>query len=169
MTLKQLNKYLRGIPKALEKAMVRGIQVGAERAISIAVEAGDKAVPASPNGSEGAFDTGLYRRSWKTKKQKDGAILYNSSKQSDIIERGRRPGRRMPPLRVAEQWARRRLGLSPKEAKLAAYPIARAIGKRGLLARRVLAKATPDIIGVVMTEVRAEVRKALRAVPGGGE
>jgi hypothetical protein len=160
--LKDLRAYLGKLPKALEAAAVRGIRVGAQRAIAIVVAAGDVAVPASAHGGKGAFDTGVYRRSWKTSPLPDGAVLFNASRYADIIERGRRPGSKMPPLAVVEQYAIRKLGLSDTEAKLARYPIARAIARRGLRARRVLRNALKDIGDVVLAEVQREVAVALR-------
>lgn len=52
-----------------------------------------------------------------------------------VVEMGRRPGRRMPPLAAIGQWAQRKLGLSADEAMKAAWPIARAIAIRGIPAR----------------------------------
>lgn len=161
MTLREFRSYVKELPRELENAVVRGIQAGALRGVALAVSAGDNAVPASEYGSKGAFDTGSYRRGWRARNVRDGAVVENVSKQADIIERGRRPGRRPPPSSIIIPWAKRRLGLSAKEAKRAAYPIAMAIGRRGLRARRVLELATPEIVRVVIEEVKREVALAL--------
>jgi hypothetical protein len=160
--LKDLRSYLKKLPKSLEGAAVRGIQAGAQRAIGIVVATGDRAIPASAHGSKGAFDTGEYRRSWKVRDITDGAVLYNASRQAPIIEKGRRPGSKMPPLSVIKAYAIRKLGLSETEAKLARYPIARAIARRGLRARHVLRNALKDIGDVVIAEVKREISAALR-------
>lgn len=160
--LKDLKEFLRKLPRELNEAAVRGIRAGAQRAIAIAVAAGDAALPASEHGGKGAFDTGEYRRSWKVHNIEGGADLNNVSRQAPIIELGRRPGRRPPPVKVIERYAVRKLGLSDKEAKLAAYPMAMAIAKRGLRARHVLRLALGDIAKVVLAEVNREVSVALR-------
>lgn len=156
MTLGELHRYLTGLPKALEKSVVRGIRAGAERALPIAVAAGD---------AKGVFDTGEYRRKWKTRNLSDGASIDNTSGHGDIIEKGRRKGRRQPPSKVVARWAERKLGLSPEEAKRAAYPIARAIARRGIAGRHVVRDVMPDIIKVVLDEVKSAISSALK---GGG-
>lgn len=167
MTVKQLHKYLKGLPKALRQSVVKGIRVGANRAIAIAQAAGDNAPPASDNGKRGAFDTGNYRRRWRVINVSDGALLVNTAAYANIIRRGRRPGRRMPPLKVIQKFAERRLGLSKKEAKRAAFPIARAIARRGLRARNVPDSVEPKIVEVVLEEVKRSISQALKS--GGGE
>lgn len=162
LTLDQFKRYLHGLPEALEKAAVRGIRTGAARAVDIARQAGDEAPPASDHGSKGAFDTGKYRRGWRARHIEGGAEVGNYSGHADIIERGRQKRSKRPPLAVIARWAERRLGLSKRDAKLAAFPIARAIDFRGLLGRFPLKRATPEIIRVVMEEVRRAVGEALR-------
>lgn len=158
MTLRELQRYLTALPKALEKSVVRGIRTGAERALPLAVSAGD---------AKGVFDTGEYRRKWKTRNLNDGASIDNTSGHGDIIEKGRRKGRRMPPRRVISRWAERKLGLSPEEAKRAAYPIARAIARRGIPGRHVVRDMMPEIIKVVLDEVKAAISQALHSGGGG--
>jgi hypothetical protein len=58
-----------------------------------------------------------------------------------VMEFGRRPAARQPPSDAIALWARRKLGLSAAEAERAAYPIARAIGRRGIAAKRFLQRA----------------------------
>lgn len=50
-----------------------------------------------------------------------------------VIEYGRRPGQKMPPLAPIELWARRKLGLDEEEAHSIAFGIARNIAKFGFL------------------------------------
>lgn len=170
MTVKQLHRYLKGLPKALRSHIVKGIRVGANRAIGIAQAAGDRAIAASANGKPGANDTGKYRRSWKVVNVSDGAILMNTASYADIIRKGRRAGSRMPPLKVIAKFAQRKLGLSAKEAKRAAYPIARAIARRGLRARHVPDNVEPQIIEAVLEEVHHAISEALaKGAEAGGE
>jgi hypothetical protein len=168
MTLKEFRDYLGKLPKALNTEIIKGIHVGADQAVGIAIRAGDTAIPASEHGKKGAFDTGNYRRNWHVTKGKDGAVVRNDATYAGIIEGrpglayGRRPGRKAPPTAVIARWLERRGGLDPKKAKQAAFPVARAIGRRGLRARRVLEGARPKIIKAVLAEVRMHVKKALR-------
>ena len=162
MTLHGFKRYLAGLPKALNGAVVRGIQTGVVRSIAIAVAATDAAPPASQNGGTGAVDTGNYRRSWRATNLSDGAVLGNAAGYSPIIEDGRRAGAKMPPKQVAIDIARRKMGLSQREAELAWFPIARAIARRGLRPRHVLTNAIPELVRVGLEEVKGAVAAALR-------
>jgi hypothetical protein len=106
-------------------------------------------------------DRGLYRRSWRTQDTPTGCTLYSDSPYAAIIELGRRPGGRLPPVSLIADWVMRK-GLArlngPQEevhgptqrgvgraaftrryrasserarAMSIAWLIARAIGKRG--------------------------------------
>lgn len=97
---------------------------------------------ASANGGIGAVDTGKYLRSWKVARATingiRGVLITNSAEYMAIIERGRGLNKRPPPVAVIARWAQRRLGMPYTIAQRAAWPIARAIGRRGLYARRVM-------------------------------
>lgn len=101
-----------------------------------------KAPPASANGGVGAVAFGKYMRKWQVSRATiagiRGVLITNSAEYMAIIERGRGLGKRPPPTDVIARWAVKRLGLSTKEAQRAAWPIAMAIGRRGLYARRVM-------------------------------
>lgn len=53
-------------------------------------------------------DRGTYRRSFRFEDVRGGATMYNFSPHAPIIEAGRRPGARMPPLDVILEWVRRK-------------------------------------------------------------
>lgn len=143
-------------------AVKRGLLAGAMRCIQELQRSTEQAPPASPGGKIGAVNTGEYRRRWKAAPTDKGARVYNDSVQAGPIEKGRRPGT-MPPLDAIEKWALRRLHLTPKEAKKAAYPIAKAIKARGLMPRRVLTNAVTQarMKKIVHEEVQREVTKEL--------
>lgn len=167
MTLSDFRKYVGRLRKELtgaEGAIVRGIHSGVMRSVQVVHRSVDNAMPASPNGAVGAVDTGDYKRRWQFELLPRGGRLYNSHPAADVIERGRRAGRKRPPIGAIEQWAKRRLHLSGARLKSAKFAIASAIGKRGLVGRRVLTNpGTVDAITrTVMTEVMSEVRAALR-------
>lgn len=162
LTVDELVAYVRGMAvKTFRAAAERGIRRGAMRALPVLQRAGDNAPPASVGGSVGANHTGTYRRSWRTASIPGGARLFNLARYADVIERGRRRGSAMPPLAAVERWAKLKLHLSKDEARRAAFPIARAIARRGLRGRYVMRRAKPEVTRVVVDEMRREVRRAL--------
>lgn len=172
LTVRDFAQYLAKLRKNLkghDGAVVRGIHAGVLRGIGILHAATVNAPPASPNGSTGAVDTGAYRQAWQHQLLPTGGRLFNTRPYAGVIERGRRRGAKMPPPRVLEAWARRKLGLSDEEAKSASFAIARAIKRRGLLPRRVLTGplTTAQLTRAVMEEIRREVLAALRRAKGG--
>lgn len=166
MSLKEFRGYVAKLRKSLngvDGAIVRGIHSGAMRSIGELQKATREAFPASPNGQEGAVDTGAFLRSWQFELLPTGGRVFNNAPYAGVIEHGRRPGRKPPPSKVLVGWIQRRMGLSKEEAEAAAFPIARAIGKRGLAGRKILTspRMVDTITRIVMEEVRAEVRAAL--------
>lgn len=128
------------------------------------------AIPASPRGGYRAVDTGRYLRNWKVNKSSingaRGVLITNMAKYMAVIERGRTPGAKRPPVNVIAKWAQRRLGLSFKEAKKAAFPIANAIKARGLFARKVMTGDNPmwiyretmrELMGIALDEASIKV------------
>lgn len=164
---KQLADWYRRLGKSLPAAARRGAIRGALRAVQTLQKATGTAPPANPNGVGvgGAVNTGYYKRAWKHEALPDGARVYNAAPYAGVIEHGRRIGR-TPPLDAIQDWAQRRLGLSRKEAKRAAFPIARAIAKRGLVARKVLENSLPGIEKDFIAEVQKELETTF--LRGGG-
>jgi len=167
LSLKDFRQYVKKLNKNLtghEGAVVRGVHSGLYRAITVVQRAAEQAPPASPNGSVGAVNTGAYRQAWQVETTRYGGRIWNSKAYSGVIEYGRRAGSKAPPYREIELWARRKLGLSAEEAKRASYPIAKAIAKRGLSARKVLtsSRTESEILRVVMEEIKREVKEALK-------
>lgn len=161
ISMAQWPAYLRKLGERSRAAAMRGVVSGAQRCIPILQQRTEKAPPASPKGSVGAFNTGNYRGRWRVRTLENGAAVFNDASYAGIIDEGRRPFKDMPPLRVIQRWAQRRLGLSEKEAKKAAFPIAAAIQARGLDARRVLSGATDELKKVVIEEIERELKAEL--------
>lgn len=63
---------------------------------------------------------------------------------SIVIEEGRRPGKRMPPIAVIRLYCQQK-GIDPG----AAYPIARAIGRRGIPGRFVFKKTASSVFPTI--------------------
>lgn len=109
-------------------------------------------------------DRGTYRRSLHVEDIPNGATMYNSAPHAGVIELGRRPGQRPPPLQAIIAWVFRK-GLVKSSsrsfasnrqyaaARALAYVIARSIGRRGLPAHRILALASAELDKVVQREV----------------
>lgn len=166
VSLKDFGSYLKKLKKNLsgaDGAIVRGIHSGVMRSISIVHQSVTNAMPASPNGSVGAVNTGGYKGSWQFELTKTGGRIFSTHPAAPTIEEGRRPGAKMPPQNEIKLWAIRRLGLSEQEAERAKWAIAAAIAKRGLVGRKVLTNplTTAQITKAVMTEVKAEIKKAM--------
>lgn len=95
-------------------------------------------------------DTGVARGSLQAKVESPSQLIVTGSVGSVnpyfiIIEEGRRPGARQPPSVALQGWVRRKLRLiDPRQVRAAAYLIARAIGRRGIPAKRPLGKAAEE-------------------------
>lgn len=53
-------------------------------------------------------DRGTYKNSFRFEDIPDGAVAYNFQMYAPIIEYGRRPGARMPPVQAIYEWVRRK-------------------------------------------------------------
>lgn len=160
LSIKDWPTYVARLGERAHAALQRGILSGALRCIPLMQKRTEQAVPASQSGRAGAFNTGNYRRRWKVRSVTNGAAIYNDATYAGVIDSGRRPGT-MPNLGAIEAWAKRRLGLSDKEAKSAAYPIARAIKARGLKPRNVLSGATQQLAELIQKEVIRELQREM--------
>lgn len=161
-------RYHHRLAQQLRPVLLRGIRSGARRVVSLMIERTRTAPPANPAGigEGGAVNTGEFVRRWKSLPLPDGAVVTNDDPKGPIIEHGRRPGK-SPPLEVIATWALRRLGLDEKEARRAAYPIAMAIRKRGLLGRKILTahEAQTRIEYLVRNEMIHEIERELAKRP----
>ncbi len=96
-------------------------------------------VPLTPVGV-----TSLLRGAWATQVLGGGAagagtvvgIVGNPLVYAEVIERGRRPGARMPPPDALRTWVARKMG-----PEASAFVVARSIGRKGIEAREMLKKA----------------------------
>lgn len=163
---RKLGGRTHGTRSRLFIAVRRGLIRAGHRAVGELQRATSAAGPANPNGTGtgGAVNTGNFKRSWKNTPMTDGALVHNTAAYGGVIEGGRRTGR-FPPMNAIRDWAQRRLGLSREEAARAAFPIARAIAKRGLMARKVMASTLPAIEKFLAGEIEAELQRELT---GGG-
>jgi hypothetical protein len=81
-----------------------------------------------------------------------------------VMERGRAPGSRMPPVEAIAFWAQRKLRLSVVEARRAAFLIARAIARKGIRARRYFERggaAALPTVRIIMNRMVAAIAAEL--------
>jgi len=74
-----------------------------------------------------------------------------------VVELGRRPGKRMPPIAPIQLWAQRKLGLDEHEAKSAAFAIARKISIKGFEGKH--------MFGQSLDELTPWIRQMLATIP----
>lgn len=124
-------------------------------------------------------DRGTYRRSFKASDVDGGVVLYNFAPHAPVIERGRRPNGRMPPVDVIAAWVRRkgigstfvgpvrqavratsalggrkktvggRKGAVAAQQRGIAFLIARKIAKRGLPAHHIMDRTVEQLTPIV--------------------
>lgn len=58
-------------------------------------------------------------------------IVGSPMEYAVVVEKGRRPGKRMPPVGPIALWAQRKLGVSAEEAQSVGFAIARTIAIKG--------------------------------------
>lgn len=157
LSLKDWTKWAKKLPASFEGAVARGLAVGGQRAVLLLQTATSVA---------DAVDTGNYRRGWKYElsAKPPGVRFFNSTPYSGIIEEGRRPGARQPPVKAIEPWVRRRLGVSGDEVRSVAFAVARAIGIKGTKGKFILKKNEPEIARILTAEVELSLQKELARV-----
>ena len=181
LDVKKLGPLLRKLGDQAKEALARGALSGAMRGVQHMQ---------TVTAQDGIFDRGTYRLGWKARPTGHGATLFNDAVHAPIIEDGRRPGARMPPVAVIQRWAERKLHLTDRalekavaksgkgkktkalreaakiDARGIAFLMARAIGRRGIKGKHVLRNAVPALIKIVQEEVEreltAEVKKRLK-------
>lgn len=144
------------------KAVRRGLMSGAARALPVLIRRTEQAPPASERGTTGAVDMGQYKAGWRSEPTIDGARIRNTKPYAGVIEIGRRASPVSKEGRKnLEGWAKRKLGLTPSQAKSAAFLISRALAKRPLKGRNVLGGALNEIVAGMLDELEHEIKKAL--------
>lgn len=124
-------------------------------------------------------DRGTYRRSFSCDDIPGGVVFYNFAPHAAIIEEGRRPGAKMPPLQMIFDWVKRkRIGakvhgpvqefvgpqqkgrrMSGRKAAVmnaqrwAALQIARKIAARGLPAHKIVSRTHEKLMPLVETAI----------------
>lgn len=153
MNIRQLPGWLKKLHRQYPIAVRTGLRAAASKSQQYITSTGiEQAQPYPP------VDRGMYRRAWKVQRTPEGAKLYNSMPYAAIIEYGRRPGGRLPPVDILAEWVRRKLGVkNKKEAQGIAWAIARKIASKGTAPRYVLLNSMPAIRQFVNEETRLAI------------
>lgn len=181
-------------PKDLGKALLKDwderLRAGAEAVHRAVALHGPRIAQATvATATPPPVDRGTYRRSFKVQKTPTGAIFYNFSPHAPVIEDGRRPGARMPPVSVILAWVKRkrigaslvgpvrpnvrvrsttggkartiggRRGAVDRQQYGIALSIARSIKWRGLKGHRVLAITEAVLTPIVAAEIDAALAR----------
>ena len=113
------------------------------------------------------MNTGNFIGRWKSEvlPRQSAVYIYNTAPYAGVIEYGRRPGARPPPTKAIARWAQRKFGIPYKEARGIAFMIARSIGRRGLVGRRILTSEAMrlKLEDMFLEEIAAELMAELRS------
>lgn len=101
-------------------------------------------------------DTGAFADGWKAKSSFTELDIVNAAPHAIYVEGGRAPGSRPPPLQPILEWVLRH-GMPAS----AAWPIARAIGVRGIVARPVLEPNIGRLSDLVVERLREGAAEAV--------
>lgn len=154
-----LREHAKSVLKEIHKAVYLTCAVEGPRIIQAEIDA----------TSPPPVDRGTYRRSFEVAKTADGVAIYNPLLYASVIEEGRRPGSKMPPIDEIARWVLRkglvkgRRGVArEKAARGIAFVIARGIARKGMKPRHILAKSEVKLTPLVLAAV-------YKAIGEGGE
>ncbi|MHC1726501.1 MAG: hypothetical protein AB9866_10905 [Syntrophobacteraceae bacterium] len=121
----QLQKLAEKFPEVTALEMRAGLRIIAARAEKVMVEKTPRGVGAQ-GGLAGSIhgEVTAYGQGW-------AARIGTPLEYGQVIELGRRPGQRMPPVAPIALWAVRKLGVPQADARSVAYVIARKIAIKG--------------------------------------
>jgi hypothetical protein len=156
----ELYRDTRRIEAATRKALDKAQVLAAKETLNLLRVRTLATPPASPNGEVGAVASGSFLRGWRISYRGRQVIVSNVARHAIYVEGGRRAGARPPPSDALLGWITLKLGLTGREAKTAAFLIARAIGRRGLRPRPVMTAPSTRI------RILAIQRRALYSVLG---
>lgn len=154
-----LREHAKQALKEIHQAVFETCQIEGQQIIQAEIDA----------TSPPPVDRGTYRRSFKVAKTESGVSIYNPLLYASVLEEGRRPGGKMPPLDEITRWVirkglvkgRGRGASRDKAARAIAYVIARGIARKGMKPRRILARSEARLTPLVMAAI-------YKALEGGG-
>lgn len=84
----------------------------------------------------------------------------------EVVELGRRPGQRQPPVDPIALWAMRKLGVSAEEAHSVGFVIARKIGREGFPGAHMFQQTIDELDGWIMGQLKLIPRRVQRRIEG---
>lgn len=152
INLSQFASIVRGMPKQVGDAVVRGVQSAGLRGVGIVIEEIARAKP------HPAINTGELMESVRFRPTPKGGTIEVDAPQAWYIENGTRP--HFPPLAPLAEWAMRKFSVDEKEARRIAYAVAIKIAETGIEPRHFFAKAMARIKGdVLAAEIESELNQ----------
>lgn len=151
INIDELPRELRNLGRMIGRNAVRAMRRTAAFGRQAVLRTSASLGPARP------FATGAYEAAWNVRDTKKGAQLYNPLPYAIVIEKGRKPGGKMPPVSAIEKWLRVK-GKASGDVRSTAYLIARAIAKNGTKGRHILEKTMPAIQARAKVELSKLVR-----------
>lgn len=94
--------------------------------------------------SASVMDLGGYRVGWRYTAAPMQLKIYNAAPHAIFVEKGRKPFSKMPPLAPILAWVLRH-GMD----KSLAWPLCRAIAKRGIKGRPILEQSTDILLAII--------------------
>jgi hypothetical protein len=163
--LERLGQYeARLASKGLKEAMGRAVVKSARDALALFQRGTHTAIAASPNGGPpGAIAFGSFLKGWHVYGFAPGDVhVQNRESNAVFVEGGRRPGK-PPPISALLPWVRLKLApANEAQARMKAFLVARAIGKRGLRGREIMKRALPEVVAKHVTNVRVQMELELQ-------
>ena len=151
-TPEQLSKRDATMAAEVRKALIGASNLAAARGVNLMTKRARELK---------VFDTGNYLRAWRFSLHHNGAVLFNSAPYAAVIDLGRRPGSKMPPVDAILNWVmHKKLGgfkgkyaSRRQAARGLAFAIARSIAKKGMPARHVMTGALAEMSQLLQEEV----------------
>lgn len=83
-------------------------------------------------------------------------IVFSSQKYAEVVEKGRRPGKGMPPPGVLLRWIEVKLGVDERTAKSLEFVIRRKIGQKGFEGAHMFERALDENFSSIQKIFRKE-------------
>lgn len=148
----------------LREAMGRATVKSARDALVLFQRGTHTAIAASPNGGlPGAIAFGSFLGGWHVYGFPPGDVhVQNRESKAVFVEGGRKPGK-PPPIQALLPWVRLKLAPADEaQARLKAFLVARAIGKRGLRGRHIMQRALHEVVAKHVVNVRVQMELELQ-------
>ena len=94
------------------------------------------------------------------------AVISTPLEYGEVVELGRRPDKKRPPVAPIALWAIRKLGVSAEEAQGIGFVIARKIGKVGFEGAHMFEKTMQELDGWIMEQLNSIPQRVNERITG---